>query len=513
MSLPKVEFKCNCNTLRNLSDLYCCTQCSKLSCNYCCETKIDSYFCPVSLTGLSSDEVSSSLCKSNKHFQCPQCESQLVFQATTENSSQKLYLSCNYCRYRSDTAIGLTFKSMNEIHKEYLAKERISHTGKEMESLKEYYSKISKEMLKLREFNSGKFHRLLNVINSPYKSSPRLRKKFSTGRNFSPMRSIYSNRYSQNERTKLGGSTVGSNNKGGGGENKDDKFSSSLMSSKKTYGSVLPNSQKMKFNYTNLEEAIEKRKDKITNTIHKTEKIQWTDQIPKELKNKFNVTQITSLQQRFSQLTTQPRKLSELSPQRIRLMNKKSKQCPNCQHTLIKPEMNPNKSTFKIKKLALFVLPQIFISKITETFQVNKQSELVISFKNPTFNDMKISNLEINTFHLSYQDQDQDQNENKNKEQTTANIVVKGTEFSINGYDESAQFSDITLEEETTQKTNDDPEFVQQRKLNKVYIKMLITPTKAINLLQIELKFKVSCVLQSKFESEASAIISLGEVN
>ncbi|KAJ3427068.1 dynactin p62 subunit [Anaeramoeba flamelloides] len=512
MSSPKVEFKCNCNTLRNLSGLYCCTQCSKLSCNYCCETKIDSYFCPVSLTGLSSDEVTSSLCKSNNRFQCPQCESQLVFRAITENSSQKLYLSCNYCRYRSDTAIGLTFKSMNEIHKEYLAKERLSHTGNDMESLKEYYSKISKEMLKLREFNSGKFHRLLNVINSPYKSSPRLRKKFSTGRNFSPMRSIYSNRYSQNERTKSGGSTVG-NNKGEGGENKDDKFSSSLMSSKKTYGSVLPNSQKMKFNYTNLEEAIEKRKDKITNTIHKTEKIQWTDQIPKELKNKFDVTQITSLSQRFSQLATQPRKLSELSPQRIRLMNKKSKQCPHCQHTLIKPEINPNKSTFKIKKLALMIFPQILISKIPATFQTDKQSELVISFKNPTFNEMKISDLEISSSPLSDLDQDQEQNENEKKEETTANIVVKGKEFSINGYDESAQFTDITLEEETTQETNDDPEFIQQRKLNKVYLRISITPTKSVEMLQIGLKFKVSCVLQSKFESEASVIISLGKVN
>lgn len=64
------------------------------------------------------------------------------------------------------------------------------------------------------------------------------------------------------------------------------------------------------------------------------------------------IGQVASLHQRFKNLAVQPTQYAEIWPVPKRLLAKRSKRCRECQHNLIKSELNPTSIRFKMHLVA-----------------------------------------------------------------------------------------------------------------------------------------------------------------
>jgi dynactin-4 len=67
----------------------------------------------------------------------------------------------------------------------------------------------------------------------------------------------------------------------------------------------------------------------------------------------LDISETTTLQQRFQQPLTQPRLVSDLLPRRAHLTARHSMRCRECEHNLSKPDFNPSLTRFKIQLIAL----------------------------------------------------------------------------------------------------------------------------------------------------------------
>ncbi|PPQ92843.1 hypothetical protein CVT25_004331 [Psilocybe cyanescens] len=75
-----------------------------------------------------------------------------------------------------------------------------------------------------------------------------------------------------------------------------------------------------------------------------------------------DISQISTLEQRWVNSWATPLQTSELKPLRIPLHSKRSKRCPACTHILIKPEQKAQSVRYKIKLVAANYLPAITVS-------------------------------------------------------------------------------------------------------------------------------------------------------
>jgi hypothetical protein len=62
---------------------------------------------------------------------------------------------------------------------------------------------------------------------------------------------------------------------------------------------------------------------------------------------------VTSLQQRFMQMSVQPIHMVNLFPKRKQLLTRRSKHCSRCDKLLVKPDLSPAKIDFKRQHVAL----------------------------------------------------------------------------------------------------------------------------------------------------------------
>lgn len=87
------------------------------------------------------------------------------------------------------------------------------------------------------------------------------------------------------------------------------------------------------------------------------------------LSENFNYSDISSIQQRFLNISTQPRELSKCFSQPIQLLTKRSKRCKTCKKYVLKPETNPQSANpFKMENLFVNLFPRILIRKIADDF-------------------------------------------------------------------------------------------------------------------------------------------------
>lgn len=105
---------------------------------------------------------------------------------------------------------------------------------------------------------------------------------------------------------------------------------------------------------------------------------------------------VTTLEQRFTQPSTQPESVKHLYPQHKNLSIKRSIRCRHCEHNVIKPEYNPTSIKYRIQQFASSHVPEIRIIKCDQLFK-NKNASITLKMTNPTMNDMTITIMELPT--------------------------------------------------------------------------------------------------------------------
>ena len=92
--------------------------------------------------------------------------------------------------------------------------------------------------------------------------------------------------------------------------------------------------------------------------------------------------QVSTLDQRFLDLGQQGAATDQLWPAFTNLVAKRSKRCRECQHNLIKPELNPTSIKFKMQLFASQHVPTLKIASVPELL-VGEQAEVVLYISNP----------------------------------------------------------------------------------------------------------------------------------
>jgi hypothetical protein len=103
-----------------------------------------------------------------------------------------------------------------------------------------------------------------------------------------------------------------------------------------------------------------------------------------------SVSEVASLDQRFLELGQQGTATADLWPAFTNLVAKRSKRCRECQHNLIKPELNPNSIKFKMQLFASQHVPTLRIATVPELL-VGEPAEVVLCLVNPLDHPLTIT--------------------------------------------------------------------------------------------------------------------------
>eukprot|EP01114_Cavostelium_apophysatum_P023246 TRINITY_DN8700_c0_g1_i1.p1 TRINITY_DN8700_c0_g1~~TRINITY_DN8700_c0_g1_i1.p1 ORF type:complete len:449 (+),score=92.49 TRINITY_DN8700_c0_g1_i1:71-1417(+) len=196
-----------------------------------------------------------------------------------------------------------------------------------------------------------------------------------------------------------------------------------------------------------LEKSLQ-AKEKARHHVRRKE-----DEVPLEPTEQItNFSDVTTLQQRFQQLSTQPTKISELFPKRRLLMTRRSKHCSKCDKLLIKPDLSPAKIEFKRQHVAMFYVPKVSISLLPK-LHLNADSAVHLKLLNPVHSVMFVSFAKHDFA------------------EATAEVSPLTTETFVSpkdhdDEDESAEIKEL--------KSKDDPKVVLERKSNWMVMKVPI---------------------------------------
>ncbi|KAI8979681.1 dynactin p62 family-domain-containing protein, partial [Mycotypha africana] len=173
------------------------------------------------------------------------------------------------------------------------------------------------------------------------------------------------------------------------------------------------------------------------------------ERLVEQLANLRDMNDLSTLNQRFSQLHNQPYELSKINPQRVHLAIKRSKRCRNCRHILIKPEQKAQATRFKIKLVAMNYIPTITIVKLPRKnwpLRVGIPTQLVLKFSNPLYEEMDIT---LATPQLKKKlPKNEDSNINTNIKPIVEEPEIKGRvtilspHFTVNAYNETIEYDD-----------------------------------------------------------------------
>ncbi|RKP14188.1 dynactin p62 family-domain-containing protein [Piptocephalis cylindrospora] len=102
--------------------------------------------------------------------------------------------------------------------------------------------------------------------------------------------------------------------------------------------------------------------------------------------------QISTQEQRFTQLADQPYLLSQIRPERIHLRAKRSKRCRSCRHILIKPEQKAIATRFKIKLMAIHHVPILTLQQLPGPWRIGQEGGIMIlRISNPLYFPIKVT--------------------------------------------------------------------------------------------------------------------------
>lgn len=119
------------------------------------------------------------------------------------------------------------------------------------------------------------------------------------------------------------------------------------------------------------------------------------------LEMKFELNNITNINQRFRNLNCQPREIKQLYPAPFQLLTKREKRCQDCKKIIIKPHTNPiSNEKMKADFVMIQYVPKIMIYRIgkyTPYKGVSQEVEMMLKIVNNEENSqarVSFSNLE-----------------------------------------------------------------------------------------------------------------------
>ena len=150
-----------------LDELYYCTACpattagGQVRCAACVVSETDSFFCPACLENMPSAEATQNRGRCTKCFDCPSCRATLATVRTGEG--ERVLLRCMHCRWSSD-AVGLCEDSPEKLYERVRDSERTSLAESEAKRLLKAASETAARAAKQREAEAKRSRRVFGTF-------------------------------------------------------------------------------------------------------------------------------------------------------------------------------------------------------------------------------------------------------------------------------------------------------------------------------------------------------------
>lgn len=194
-----------------------------------------------------------------------------------------------------------------------------------------------------------------------------------------------------------------------------------------------------------------------------------------------DMDQISTLDQRYTQLYDQPYQMDQIHPQRIHLCIKRSKRCRTCRHILIKPEQKAQATRFKIKLVAMNYIPTVTITKISPTtahpqqqqqqqlqqsqhqqqhslgLKIGVATQFALKFTNPLYEEVSVTlatpqspprrkqpvdSILSNDTGSTDDDRSQSGSSNNNHPSVNGRVTILSPHFTVNAYNDTIEYDD-----------------------------------------------------------------------
>jgi len=196
------------------------------------------------------------------------------------------------------------------------------------------------------------------------------------------------------------------------------------------------------------------------------------DALPDEIFTKpINLTDITTLDQRFNNPEFQSDLCKNIFPRHKCLLIKRSQRCRECEHNLSKPEFNPASIKFKIQLAALLHIPEVRIMQ-EPSLIYNQETQLILTLFNPL----------DNVIHVVL-----DKNDKDGENCDNAELVLPSCNIPLAPRDDAAEFDDTSDQQHNFQDNN---KVIVFRKANKVGFFVKVKPYNTTGKVQISFRMR-----------------------
>lgn len=330
-----VRYKCSCDNLRRLYNLYFCRHCMALRCRSCVAHEVDSQYCQHCLEYIPTIDPKFQMNKCASCYQCPSCQHLLttsVLSTKVEQQHQKdevitrtCQYVCDFCRWSSRTFTHVGSKLIDDIADfEVPNNERIL----ELISFYKAISQKEKDDKKKRRFHSrsGNTMDLLKKYGIHNTLSPKLLKSLGS-------RTTYHEK--SNSATK---------------PDQEPKSKEEL--------------------------AVEAFKPAEARELDELDKLDEKFYYDKE----FVADQVSSIEQRLALVEIQPDRLVDFKPVSKSLSVKRSLRCKECERNLCRSEYSPVSIRFKIQLFAYCHIPELRIRSDVYPIELKEGQFNIIEF-------------------------------------------------------------------------------------------------------------------------------------
>ncbi|EIW59395.1 dynactin p62 [Trametes versicolor FP-101664 SS1] len=333
---PKIEYYCPClaesphpplphlpsssYSFHPLHNLFFCEECDAVRCNRCVLLEVSGYYCPNCLFEVPSASVRAEKNRCARNcFMCPNCRNTLTVVPSDppDNGDSRMspivatalgeppfFLYCNHCRWDS-AEVGITFEKPTGLAAQLQKFEDSAPESLEFERLKEHFEPFLRASSSSALPSAAAAHHVHTNPITAAASSALARDIPGVGK-YNP----------------LARSRIGRDKNAHRHELPDYKSRVEIAGAAAVSG----------------EADVE------------------------FLRHLETISEVASLEQRWTNSWVSSLRESDLKPLRIPLQSKKSKRCPSCRHILIKPEQKAQSVRFKIKLVAANYLPAIAVT-------------------------------------------------------------------------------------------------------------------------------------------------------
>ncbi|KAK0221596.1 dynactin subunit 4 [Armillaria fumosa] len=331
---PPPHLASSSHSFHPLHSLFFCEECDAVRCNRCVSVEVSGYYCPNCLFEVPSASVRAEKNRCNLFrcarncFMCPNCRNTLSVVSSdppdpgdgrlsitmSTVGEPPFFLFCNHCRWDS-AEVGITFEKPTGLAAQLQKFEDSAPDSLEFEKLKEHFEPVIRASS-------------LSGVSSAVPSS-----------------AAHTHHIRSNSITAAASAALSRDIPG------VSKYTPHTRSGRGAAKDKTPNKDEMP--------EYKSRMD-IESASHYGSGGGEAD--VDFMKHLENISEVASMEQRWTYSWATSSQSSDLRPLRIPLHSKRSKRCPACTHILIKPEQKAQSVRYKIKLVASNYLPAITVA-------------------------------------------------------------------------------------------------------------------------------------------------------